>query len=290
MKKSFLVATFVIMLSCGNNNLTEERFYKSSNLKSVKEYAEDGDWNIFTTYYDTKERVPFMKIFHKPTFDSLVFYYSNAKVFKTGKQDFKKRKFGNWYRYTRDGFLSDIREYYIVDGVSILNRDWYLNKMNDTLAYATGFNRYDQPEFAGDTLDNRNSSMTRFDFYSGDTIRVGESYNGAVICNDPLLRRYDSQIMLLISKEDEERGRNFYFDNNKKLDTFYNLNVGRTNKAHFKSNPNYVAAFAKRYKTSGKKIMRGYMLEYYDRVPTANDSSVKGERRVYFEKNIYVRN
>lgn len=288
-KKRNLILTFVCLItiySCTKKY--SEEYYPSNNIKSLKEYNKNGDLKSIVIYYDTIGNLPNNVLFRKNRYDSIAYYYKNGKIFKTGLQDFKGRKFGNWYIYTRDGYLNEIREYYIVKNNSVLNRNWYLDKKGDTLWYAKKRNLY--YEFANDTLDGRNSTMISFDFYSKDTISISEPFAAAVRCNSPLLREYNSQIIMVLGKENYNFNYNFSNEKDVKLDTFYNLNKDKKNRVNFrKANPNYVVAFGRWFDKSGKKTLRGYMIEYFKRQPTQKDSAVRGETKVYFEKIIYVK-
>lgn len=287
MKKIFILLIYITLCSCKKDN-KEIEFYPSSNIKSLKEYNDKDSLFKHTMYYDTFEKTPYKIIFKKNQYDSIVFFYKNGKIYKKGLQDLKQRKFGNWYRYTKEGFLSEIREFYIVGNDFLLNRQWYLNKKGDTLWYASKFNKYNQKEFANDTLIYRNSSMIRFDFFSKDTIKINEPFAASVICNSPLFRKYNSQIIMVLAKEKNNFDKNF--SNKVKLDTFYNLNKDLANKNGFpEANPNYVVVFGRWFDKPGEKKLRGYMIEYFERNPTIQDSSVYGERKVYFEKTIYVK-
>jgi len=289
MKRIIILLTVIVLCSCGKENKEVEEYYTSSNIKLLKEYDAKGSLLKHTTYYDTISKSKFIIVFKKGEYDSIVYFYKNGKVYKKGLQDFKERKFGNWYRYTKEGYLSEIREYFIIENDFLLNRDWYLNKKGDTLWYASKFNRYNQKEFADDTLEYRNSSMIRFDFFSKDTIKLNEPFSASVICNSPLLRKYNSQILMVLAKEKNNFNKKFSNIKEVKLDTFYNLNRDKANKGGFpKANPNYVVVFGKWFNKPGVKKMRGYMIEYFERKPTKNDSAVNGDRRVYFEKTIFV--
>ncbi|PWA06778.1 hypothetical protein [Flavobacterium psychrotolerans] len=287
-----VIILYIIFCSCQNqhNYKVEEKYYASTNLKYLIKFNQNSKVKEFFTFYDTSDKMPFKKIYRKNNYDSIIYYYNNKKTYKVGLQDFKKRKFGNWKCYTREGFLSETREYFIVGDDYILNRQWYFNKQGDTLWCAKKFNHYNQKEFENDTLVSRNSSMIRFKFYSKDTISIDKPFAVAVICNSPLLREYNSQIMMLLGKETNNFNKNFSNDRVVKLDTFNNLNMDKVNKVNFpKANPNYVVAFGRWFDTPGKKTLRGYMLEYFNRKPTKNDSITGGERKVYFEKIVYVK-
>ncbi|WP_306352560.1 hypothetical protein [Flavobacterium sp. '19STA2R22 D10 B1'] len=291
MKKYIIIVIIVIIYSCTKNEKENEvEYYSSSNIKSLKKYNNNGYLSKHIMYYDTLNKSIYRIIFKKKQYDSIVYFYKNRKIYKKGLQDLKQRKFGNWYRYTKEGYLSEIREYFIIENNFVLNRQWYIDKKGDTLWYANKFNRYNQKEFANDTLAFRNSSMIDFNFFSKDTIKINDPFAASVICNSPLLRKYNSQIIMVLAKEKNNFNSSFSNIKEVKLDTFYNLNTDKVNRIGFpKANPNYVVVFGRWFDKPGIKKLRGYMIESFKREPTKRDSIINGERKVYFEKTIFVR-
>ncbi|MBC7607551.1 MAG: hypothetical protein H7199_11450 [Burkholderiales bacterium] len=289
-KAKFILVVLSLSIMCSCNKKNKEYYYPSHNIKYSEEYNKSGELKKINTYYDTIGNLKYHMLFRKNDHDSIIYYYKNGKIYKTGLQDFKAKKYGNWYLYTREGYLSEIREYFIIENNYILNRNWYLGKKKDTLWYAKKSNRYNQKEFVNDTLECRNSSMINFDFYCKDTISISEPFAAAVRCNSPLLREYNSQIIMVLGKENHNFNKTFSNEKDVKLDTFYNLNKDKINRVNFpKANRNYVVAFGRWFDKPGKKILRGYMIEFFKRKPTLEDNNVKGETKVYFEKIIYVK-
>ena len=274
-----------MFFSC-NEKKEEKQFFLSGNIKSIEEDS------IFSLYYDTIGEKIYKKVFYFKEYDSVIFYYKNGNVYSSGCQDKNGKKFGNLNKFTLEGYLSETTEYFIIKNKSVSNRFWFFDKKGDTLWYASKFNRFDQKEFVNDTLGARNSTMIPFKFFSKDTITVNEPFMASVICNSPLGREYDSQIMVLLGKEDYNFNKYFSNENEVKLDTFYNLTIDKKNQVNFnigsdENGYSYIVAFGKWFEKPGKKTLRGYMLEYFDY--TKNNQPLKrGERRVYFEKEIFV--
>ncbi len=291
MKRTILIIIIsLLLLNCKKENDDAIRYYKSKNIALKIFFDSKNKFSKSIQYYDTVGNLEYKIVYRKKEYDSIVYKYKNKLTYKKGLQDFKGRKFGNWNRYTNNGLLSETREYFIIENDYLINRQWYFDKKGDTLWFAKKFNRYNQKEFSNDTLASRNSSMIRFKIYSKDTIDIDEPFAACVICNSPLLREYNSQIIMLLGKENQNFNKTFSNVREVKLDTFHNLNLDKINRKNFvKANPNYVAAFGRWFDKPGKKVLRGYMLEYYDRKPTAKDSSIRGERKVYFEKEIFVK-
>lgn len=281
----------VFIYSCTSKNLSKKDYYASGNVKLIQYYNTSKKLDSSLLYYDSIKPILKRRIIRKTTYDSVIFYYKNGVVFKTGKQNFNSLKFGSWIRSTKEGYKSDIREYFIIKDENIINRRFYLNQKGDTVWYGRKFNTYDQAEFKGDTTSSRNSIMIPFDIYHSDTIRLNEPFAAAVRCNSPLMREHNSQIIMLLAKEDANFDKFFSNEDKVKLDTFYNLNRDKTNAINFSpnANKNYIAVFGRWFKTPGKKTLRGYMLEYATFLDKETKDTLKGERKVYFEKEIYVK-
>lgn len=289
MKSSIIVLIVILFFSCKSESNNKKYYYPSGNLKQISFYA-NNNIDSLKSYYDSIKEVNYIKTIRKKNYDSVIFYYKNGNVFKTGKQTFNGLKFGNWTRYTIEGYKSDIREYFIVKDKSIINRRFYLNKKGDTTWYGRKFNTYDQIEFKSDTTESRNSIMIPFDFYQGDTISLNEPFAASVRCNSPLGREFNSQIIMFLAKENANFNKDFSNDKEVKLDTFLNLNFDKNNVGNFPegTNKNYVVAFGRWFKTPGNKIIRGFMKEYWT-FPDENKDTLKAERKIYFEKMIYVK-
>ena len=285
-----LIILFTLLIfSCTPEINIKKHYHSSGNLKQISFYDSKGNIDSLKSYYDSTKITNYIKNFRKKKYDSVVFYYKNGNIFKMGKQTFEGLKFGNWIRYTKEGYKSDIREYFIVKGENIINRRFYLNRKGDTTWYGRKFNTYDQIEFRKDTTDSRNSIMVSFNFYHGDTINLNEPFAANVICGSPLMRKHNSEIMMLLAKENNNYNNTFSNENEVKLDTFKNIKFDKNNIDNFTGeDKQYVAVFGRWFKTSGEKTLRGYMKEYATFL-NENGDTLKGERKVYFEKKIYVK-
>ncbi|CAM1363672.1 hypothetical protein TSEDIMI_220034 [Tenacibaculum sediminilitoris] len=279
-----IILIFLIYYSCNLDDKLNKAYYPSGNLKFIEYLGDAKKLDSSYWYYDNSKKVLKTKVLRRLSYDSIIHYYKNGNTFNTGKETFDGLKFGNWTRYTKEGYKSDIREYFIIKNKSIINRRFYFNKQGDTVWYGRKFNRYDQNEYRRDTTPSRNSIMVFFDFYHGDTISLKEPFASSVRCGTPLLREYNSEITMLLAKEDDNFNERFSNENEVKLDTFRNIKYDKDNIDNFTGpDKQYVAVFGRWFKTPGEKTLRGYMLEH------AKNDSVSLERRVYFEKKIYVK-
>jgi hypothetical protein len=289
MIRYIFIVFLLFIVSCKSELKQDKDYYPSGNIKKERFYDTNLELDSLKFYYDSIKKITFSKSIRKNEYDSIVFYYKNGNVFKTGKQTYNALKFGNWIRYTKEGYTSDIREYFIINDNSILNRNFYLDNKGDTTWYGRKFNTYDQVEFRKDTFDYRNSIMVLFDFYNRDTISLKEPFAASVRCGTPLMRDKNSEIMMLLAKEKYNFNKYFSNEIEVKLDTFKNLKYDKDNVSNFQGvDKEYVAVFGRWFKKPGKKTLRGYMLEYASFLGDKGDT-LKGERRVYFEKTIYVK-
>jgi len=269
--------SFILFVACNTN----------------KKDSQDINKNPRIIYYQNLKKV-WRKEFRKNGYDSIVEYYKNGNVYRTGKLDINSQRFGNWYLYTLEGKLSQTIEFFVINKKSITNRFWYFNKAGDTIWYAGKFNRFDQKEFEKDTIGPRASTMIDFVFYTKDTISLDEPYLVSVICNSPIARKYNSEIKMLLAKEDYNFNKDFSNESEVKLDTFFNLTRDIKNRGNFtyrekpESKYPYIVAFGRWFDSPGKKILRGYMSEYFNRNKKAKNYAFS-ERRVYFEKEIFVK-
>src|SRR5690554_1535614 len=147
--KNLAVIFFVLLFtisSCKKDKQQDkvESYYPSGNIKSIIETNEERKPVKETIFYDSITQLPFQKIFrnYEHQYDSLVWYYNNGNVYKVYNRDFNKQIFGDFFKYTREGYLSTKREYFIIKDSSVLNRRWYFDREGDTMWYGRKFNRY----------------------------------------------------------------------------------------------------------------------------------------------------
>lgn len=217
-------------------------------------------------------------------------YYRNRSIFKKGKQLKNGQKIGIWKLYDSASRLREIREWFCIDGKSQINRNWYIDTNGDTIAYNKENVLYKQKEFIGDTLGHRNTSYDKFVFLTNDTISVSEYYYAYAFCGSPLLRDFDSRIKVVVDNNNR-LNMDFSNINSVKLDTFQCAKIDTIHNANFGTyNLNRVSAFSGKFETAGKKLIRGFMIEYSDKYIDKYGRSGYAESRTYFEKNIYVKN
>lgn len=283
MKYTIAILLFLIVsISCErkSSDSIRKEFYSSGNLKSLK--LDDS----LKVYYDTLPKI--LKELYLKNGD-VVKYYKNGNFFLKGKLNNDKQRIGEWEFYTREGSLSEIREYYIIEGKSYVNQNQYIAKDDEYwLTYKNrDFNFYNQEEFLSDTI---NSDMSRYaEFIArNDTIYLNKPWKAACFYYTPLFRDKNSQAVIILSTDDNIFNEDFSNMNEVKKDTFYSLAKDIENKKWFpEDDPDYTVVFGRWFDTPGEKIIRGYLSEFYTEQKA--DTTKTKESLIFFEKTIYVK-
>ena len=298
MKKSLIILNlivYILIISCSKEH-EEKTYFDSGNLKLLKSFDNNNNQLITEQeYYDLPNDKKFKVLYKKKNYDSLAYFYNNGKLFKNGKRDLKGNLIGKWDYYTRDGFLSNTKEFFYVNnefckGCSVFNQGWWYNKAGDTMYYGNNkFNIYKQKEFESESQGEKTSRFFRFDFIpKGDTLSIAEPIRVLAEDGAPVWAKGESYVVL--AKEKFNYNNDFSNEKKVKADTFWCLEKDKLNRKNFPTADfKRTVAFGRWFDTPGKKILRGYIGEFYKRKPTPNDSAVKYERRVFFEKIIYVK-
>jgi len=291
MKILRILTAGLIFISCHN---VQKEYYDNGVLKkefslkkgqlqgNYKEYYDNGKLKLAHHYYDGKK------------IDSSMFFYSrtneNIKLKKKWFDDgnYYKKEFypngiikeeglvlntniavGRWKFYDNDGKLNEIRIYKNIRDESYLNQGYKFNKKGDTLVYGTNF------------VD---ISLYR------DTIRLNEPMRAIVFMASKFFKSKESKMMVFLAKGSSNFTKNFSNESKIVLDTFYDLTKDTINQKYYKNfDFSKIVVFGKWFDKTGRKDIRGYVSEYYEKEPTENDSIVKEERIIYFDIPIYVK-
>ncbi len=258
---------------------------------ACKENQLDNKLNEKLEFYPDNNNLTFKKRVILENSDSLFYFYRNGQIFKKGKIQKNGKPFGIWSLYSNDGKLREIREWFVIEGHSKINRAWFLNKKGDTLAWRDQDSIFKQKEFVNDTLGTRATDYNVFDF-NKDTIYLNEPIRGVVYCNSRRIRDYDSQIRVFLHSESENFNLPFPNDSLIRTDHFENLKTNTINQKWFTNIDHerygHVAIFGAWFKNPGKKLLRGYM-EEYSYGPFKDKEIDSMTAKVYFEKMIYVK-
>lgn len=242
-------------------------------------------------YSDDSEEV-FKRIKDKTDFDSVYIYYKNGNIFKKGKSRKNGKPFGIWNLYSKDSKLREIREWYVINGYSRINRAWFLDKKGDTLAWRYQDSIFKQKEFINDTLGIRYTNYNVI-YFKKDTLKYNESLRAYAYVRTPLLRNENSQALVLIANSNSEKFNDDFSNETKvELDTFYNLTIDKENQKWFNNvDQKYFVTFGYHFENPGDKILRGYLLEYA-KGDFSNEFGKEMDSLVfktYFEKKIFVK-
>lgn len=238
-------------------------------------------------YYPTDSNQIYRKLAKKTEFDSVFFYYKNGNIFKKGKSRKNGNPFGIWNLYSENSELREIREWFVINGQSRINRVWFLDKKGDTLAWRYQDSIFNQKEFINDTLGIRATNYNIIHF-NKDTLEFNEPIRAYAYLRSAVLEDKNSKTIVLIGKSKDNFNPDFSNENEVKLDTFYNLTIDKENQKWFKGvEQKYFTTFGYYFTTSGEKTLRGYMLEYaIGKFENEIDSITS---KTYFEKKIYVK-
>lgn len=269
MKNLLIIIFLVSTISSCTNNKTE---------KLTNETLE---------FYSTDSNQVYKRLVKETEFDSVFYYYKNGNVFKKGKSWKNGKPFGVWNLYSKNSELREIREWFVINGHSRINRVWFLDKKGDTIAWRNQDSIFKQKEFINDTLGIRYTNYNIIEFRK-DTVELNEPIIAIAYLRSPQLEEKNSQTMVLIGKSKNNFNSDFSNENEVKLDTFYNLTIDKVNQKWFKGvNQKYFTTFGYYFESPGKKIIKGYMLEYaIGKFENGMDSVTS---KTYFEKNIYVK-
>ena len=189
-------------------------------------------------------------------------YNEQGDLISTGKVRKENRKFRiNKWRFIKPQYDS-IVEYLDVDNRSYVNQFWIINKHKDTL--------YERSNF--------------FEYNFKDSINVDQPARFQFYLNSKFYNSSDVEVILP-------------YDTDKLNDDFSNISKIRTDTFPSLDNdgiphpeiPEEVPTdrlvdFILTYETPGNKKIRGALIEYY-----YNEDSIRIERRLYFDKSIYVK-
>src|SRR5690554_2483434 len=206
-------------------------------------------------YYPNKPKKIFKKTVHLSNFDSVYYYYDNGVLFKKGKQYKENEKFGNWELYDRESNLREIREWFTINGSSLANRAWNLNKNGDTIAWRIEDSIYKQDEFINDTIHFRNTIYDEIVF-NRDSIKLNEPIRGYVEIFSSVIRDQPSNLRAFIAKEDTNYNYDFSNEKDAKFAKFNDLTIDSINQkwAGDETDFSKLAFIGLRYNTIGDKI------------------------------------
>tara|TARA_R100001377_G_scaffold21872_1_gene11661 strand:+ start:94 stop:1008 length:915 start_codon:yes stop_codon:yes gene_type:complete len=297
-KGYFLLLVFFGFLSCRNEPIIEhhdngavwkEYYLKDNKLSNIyKEYFTNGKLKLIHRYKDNK-RIDSSIYYYKTPVEKIkqIIYWNVNDRDSLAKQigfsvNGKKSKegnllnlgldslsaIGNWKYFDDEGRLKSVREYKNIDKKSYLNQEWDFNNKGDTLFYPTHY----------------------FDIIkTKDTFALNYPFRAGAIIGLPIFKEKESEIYVVVPKSGFNFNKDFSNEKEIELDTFYNLTKDIKNQRWFPNDDfSLTVAFGKKFTSTGKHIVRGYIVEYYEQEPDSI-GVIKEEHKKYFEIPIYVK-
>jgi hypothetical protein len=246
-----------------------KEYYDSGLIKEITNY-DNGILSDSSVFYDKLGNMIEKRIRIN---DSLIKVIEKNDTLKCeGFLDKGFKKVERWHCYDiYTGLLKKIKEYKLIKGESILNQNWVFDSEKDTL--------FEKSKFFDLSIDN-------------DTISIGETVYGIIYFRAPLFSKKDSEIEVILPSGGKNSFNNDFSNFGKlSLDTFPSINNNSKIIELFPgSNPKHISLIGKRFSSSGKKIVRGVIVEYYyDGDISKQESQIRKENKTYFEKQIFVK-
>lgn len=213
-----------------------------------------------------------------------VLYYSDGKIFATGKVNNKGHRDGWWDYFDEEGRLVESREYKIIEGKEIANQWIYFNEIGNKIFKAESRNRVPlQYSEHREFIDEKT-------FYAdilvvNDTISLREPFRAVGIYYTPVLSDKNSSLIVVLDKNEMFIKVNDLNNKEIKKDTFFSLSKDTINRKWFpEDDPEYTVVFGGWFRTTGAKTISGYFSEYY-----IDSQNQHHEKRIYFEKKVFVK-
>lgn len=279
------------MASC-TEDYPKKSYFKNGNIKRIEFYSNEEKDSTYI-FYDLSDKIIRTK-FHIHS-DSVYqkTYYKNGSLFKKGWLlnigNGTKFPIGKWYYYNKNEELSDIRQYMIVRGESILNQIWFLNEKGDTVVIGDEkFNSYEQKTFVSQKIKNLESDYLFLKYLKNDTLKVGEAFT-LLLMNMGASEKSFSKVFIEGRKELKEDFSNEF---SLELHEYNNLSVDTINQKWFKTlSPFYddVVLFGVIPPEIGKNTLKGYMLELINDTLANGKIKERIKNKTYFKIPLYVK-
>lgn len=247
-----------------------KEYYENGDMKLIHHYRNGRKIDSSVLFYPNSNNIiKVRKNWEKEGDYYLREYYSNGIIkFEGFVKD--SIRIGTWKYYKNSGVLDESREYMNVEGGSYLNQVYNVNFNGDTLYQGSNFIRI---------------------VVAKDTIELNEPFRAIVYLEGEFFRSKEvPYIKVSIANNIQNFKSDFSNAEEVNLDKFNNLLLDTANQKWYPNvNKRRTAVFGKYFKDAGDKHVRGYVSEFIDKQPTTIDSSIAEERRIYFDKRIYVK-
>lgn len=259
-----ILVLIVFFVSCNKDKKIIKR-YDSGKIESIHYYGSDRTIDSSYLYYPTEEIRQIVYFKEKDTINSTILFDQNRDKYAQGSivKNNLDYRIGKWHFYN-DSETDSIVEYINVNNEPYVNQIWILDKKSK------------------DTVKNKGNF---YEIYTKDTIYTIDTLRIRFYLYLPNIS-YDSDIEVIMPKNDKELKDDFSNIYEVEKDTFYSLkNDGIPHPEIPEEVPvNHNVNFGLIYNEPGKKRIRGYLAEYVEK-----KNGERIERRLYFDKNIYVK-
>lgn len=258
---------------------------KNKNESSIKENYNESASDTIKEYYDDEQKT--LKLL-KLKNGRIITFFKNGRIFSEGNLNSEQNRIGVWNFYTNEGLLSESREYRIINKKPYINQIIYFDEDENKLYNRIeSFNYYSQIEFQRENLEGGKSHYAEFDF-GKDTINLNEPWRAACFYYTPLFRDNNSEMIIVLNKEESLFNEDFSNIKEVKKDTFFSLSRDVENQKWFpEDDPDYTVVFGRWFDSPGEKTIRGFLSEFYEK--TKKDTTILVESKMFFEKVIYVK-
>jgi len=288
-----LLIPFIIFSSCNKKNEYKIEYFKNGNKKKeycnidnklegvFKEYFENEklkeihyfqkginiDSSLYYFHSNSKERLNQVRYWSDST-SFIKIYNKNGVKLREGNvinEDVNFR-IGKWKFFKRD-YIDSIVEYKTINNKSYVNQFWLIHKNIDTLV---GKGNY-------------------YDIYLKDTISLGEIAKVHVFLIQSLFN-YNSDIEIILPKDDlllNDDYSNLFEIETVTFPSLKNDGIPHPDIPNELKPLNHDAEFGLKYDSSGKKRIRGVIIEYINDAKYS-DSLRKKERRLFFDKTFFI--
>lgn len=254
-----------------NNKFEGEykEYYPNQKLKKVSLYKNGVLIDSIVEYYNnTKNSIRSVEYILKNDSIKKVSYSVDEKKTEEGFCC-KNKKVGIWISFHKNGFISKRIEYLNIAGKEYANQGWYYDDKGNILSDIGNYMKLETPT---------------------DTVAIGEPVKFLATLSKPLFS-YDSEVSICIArKTTNDFKKDFSNINEILLDTFPSLKNLKKEKAY--DQYNLQVLFGLRFSNKGEYNLRGFLIETnpnYENSGVNNQKYDMLERKIYFEKKIYVR-
>lgn len=285
--KKLTILIFIMLLSC-QNKTTE--YYDNGNVKREYNKTEGKLDGVFKEFYDDKK----IKTIHNYRLgvlkDTSYFYdkneslnskiiwsnnfphgvkriYQNTKLVAYGDIIYPNKRINKWNFISQNNFDS-IVQYKIINDTSYVNQFWVVKNQKDTLSDKSNY----------------------YKIFVKDTVKFGKIVRVRVSLESPHLNK-SSDIEVILPYQDKKLLDDYSNINRIKKDTFLSLKNDNINHSNIPEyiNQNHTVEFGLAYSSYGSKRIRGIIVEYSKGIINREKDTIdRIERRLYFEKNVYI--